>query len=297
MLKSSGITLSLAVLAIVGALGIDAYLPSLQAIGQSLQADPATVQQTLSIYIAMMAFTTLFAGTLSDSFGRRPTVMASLLLFAGASVLAIFAKSISVLMLARGLQGIAAGFSVVLSRAIVQDRFQGPEAQRVMSLITMVFSIAPSVAPIIGGWLQASLGWQSVFVMLSLYGFGLWALWAWGVPETLPAERRVPFRMGRILGNYAQALGHGPFVLRILGIALAFIGVMLINSLIHLPPAVLDTITTLDNWLLAMAMAALGMTTHHSTLRQAGIKPLILGAIVLVWLVVAGGALQTWLAG
>ena len=79
--------------------------------------------------------------------------------------------------------------------------------------------------------------------------------------------------------------------------ALAFIGVMLINSLIHLPPAVLDTITTLDNWLLAMAMAALGMTTHHSTLRQAGIKPLILGAIVLVWLVVAGGALQTWLAG
>ena len=78
MLKSSGITLSLAVLAIVGALGIDAYLPSLQAIGQSLQADPATVQQTLSISIAMMALTTLFAGTLSDSFGRRPTVMASL---------------------------------------------------------------------------------------------------------------------------------------------------------------------------------------------------------------------------
>ena len=230
MLKSSGITLSLAVLAIVGALGIDPYLPSLQAIGQSLQADPATVQQTLSIYIAMMALTTLFAGTLSDSFGRRPTVMASLLLFAGASVLAIFAKSISVLMLARGLQGIAAGFSVVLSRAIVQDRFQGPEAQRVMSLITMVFSIAPSVAPIIGGWLQASLGWQSVFVMLSLYGFGLWALWAWGVPETLPAERRVPFRMGRILGNYAQALGHGPFVLRILGIALAFIGVSIYVS-------------------------------------------------------------------
>ena len=79
--------------------------------------------------------------------------------------------------------------------------------------------------------------------------------------------------------------------------ALAFIGVMLINSLIHLPPAVIEAINTFDNWMLAMAMAALGMTTHHSTLRQAGIKPLILGAIVLVWLIVAGGALQTWLAG
>ena len=230
MLKNTGITIALAMLSMVGALGIDAYLPSFPAIIQDFQATPLAVQQTLSIYVGAMAITTLFAGTLSDSFGRRPTVMASLLLFAGASVLAIFAKSISVLMLARGLQGIAAGFSVVLSRAIVQDRFQGPEAQRVMSLITMVFSIAPSVAPIIGGWLQASLGWQSVFVMLSLYGFGLWALWAWGVPETLPAERRVPFRMGRILGNYAQALGHGPFVLRILGIALAFIGVSIYVS-------------------------------------------------------------------
>ena len=77
--------------------------------------------------------------------------------------------------------------------------------------------------------------------------------------------------------------------------ALAFIGVMLFNSFIHLPPAVLDAINTFDNWLLAMAMAALGMTTHHSTLRQAGIKPLILGVIVLVWLVVAGGALQVLL--
>ena len=62
MLKNTGITIALAMLSMVGALGIDAYLPSLQAIGQSLQADPATVQQTLSIYIAMMAFTTLFAG-------------------------------------------------------------------------------------------------------------------------------------------------------------------------------------------------------------------------------------------
>lgn len=79
--------------------------------------------------------------------------------------------------------------------------------------------------------------------------------------------------------------------------ALGFIAVMVFNSLVTLPPALLDAINTLDNWLLAMAMAALGMTTHHSTLRQAGIKPLILGAIILVWLVVAGGLLQRFLAG
>ena len=249
MLKNTGITLALATLAVVGALGIDAYLPSLHAITESLQASPVAVQQTLSIYIATMAITTLFAGTLSDSFGRRPTVMGALLLFTGASVLALFANDIETLLLARGLQGIAAGFSAVLSRTIVQDRFQGPEAQRVMALITMLFSIAPSIAPIVGGWLQSNFGWHSVFVLLGVYGFGLWALWAVGVPETLPQENRVPFRFGSILGNYVQALTHLPFVMRILGIALAFIGISIyVSSSAHFVMDVLGLSETSFGW-------------------------------------------------
>jgi len=110
MLKNTGITIALAMLSMVGALGIDAYLPSFPAIIQDFQATPLAVQQTLSIYVGAMAITTLFAGTLSDSFGRRPTVIVSLLLFTAGSALAIFAKDIQVLLLARGLQGVAAGF-------------------------------------------------------------------------------------------------------------------------------------------------------------------------------------------
>ena len=128
MLKNTGITVALAMLSMVGALGIDAYLPSFPAIIQDFQTTPLAVQQTLSIYVGAMAITTLFAGTLSDSFGRRPTVIVSLLLFTAGSALAIFAKDIQVLLLARALQGVAAGFGSVLSRTIVQDRFQGAEA-------------------------------------------------------------------------------------------------------------------------------------------------------------------------
>lgn len=271
MLKNTGITLALATLAVVGALGIDAYLPSLHAITESLQASPVAVQQTLSIYIATMAITTLFAGTLSDSFGRRPTVMGALLLFTGASVLALFANDIETLLLARGLQGIAAGFSAVLSRTIVQDRFQGPEAQRVMALITMLFSIAPSIAPIVGGWLQSNFGWHSVFVLLGVYGFGLWALWAVGVPETLPQENRVPFRFGSILGNYVQALTHLPFVMRILGIALAFIGISIyVSSSAHFVMDVLGLSETSFGWVFVPLTA--GMLLGSSIARRSARK-------------------------
>ena len=230
MLKNTGITIALAMLSMVGALGIDAYLPSFPAIIQDFQATPLAVQQTLSIYVGAMAITTLFAGTLSDSFGRRPTVIVSLLLFTAGSALAIFAKDIQILLLARGLQGVAAGFGAVLSRTIVQDRFQGAEAQRVMALIMMVFSIAPSFAPVIGGWLQATFGWHSVFIMLTGYGLVLWLIWQLGIPETLPKAQRTPLQLGRIVGNYGKVLCHRVFIPRVLSIALVFIGVAIYVS-------------------------------------------------------------------
>gem|GEM_PF-1968332 len=113
----------------------------------------------------------------------------------------------------------------VLSRTIVQDRFQGAEAQRVMALIMMVFSIAPSFAPVIGGWLQATFGWHSVFIMLTGYGLVLWLIWQLGIPETLPKAQRTPLQLGRIVGNYGKVLFHRVFILRVLSIALVFIGV------------------------------------------------------------------------
>ncbi|MDO4231837.1 MAG: multidrug effflux MFS transporter [Lautropia sp.] len=230
MLKNTGITITLAMLTMVGALGIDAYLPSFPAIIDDLQITPAAMQQTLSVYIAMMAITVLFAGTASDALGRRPVMLSSMLLYGGASVLAVFANTIEVLIIARAIQGVGAGMSMVLSRAIVQDRFSGAEAQRVMALITMVFSIAPSIAPIIGGWLQTTLGWHSVFVMMALYAAVLWAICQWGMPETLPVEQRTPMRLGSILGNYGKALGTPRFMLMIAGIALLFSGIALYIS-------------------------------------------------------------------
>lgn len=225
MLKNSALTLVLAMLAMVGAIGIDSYLPSFPAIIADLQTTPVAMQMTLSIYIGVMAVTVLFAGTLSDATGRRPLILGAMAIFGASSVLAIFAGSIETLIVARALQGIGAGVSMVLSRTVVQDRFSGAEAQRVMSLITMVFSIAPAVAPVIGGWLQASFGWHSVFVMMAVYALTLWAICQWGLPESLPAEQRTPLKLGAMLGNIGQAVRTPAFTLRVLGIALTFGGI------------------------------------------------------------------------
>ncbi|MDO4682948.1 MAG: multidrug effflux MFS transporter [Lautropia sp.] len=227
MLSKSTLPLVLALLSMVGAWGIDAYLPSFQAIAQRFEASPVLVQQTLSVYIGAMAITVLFAGTLSDSLGRRPLVLGAVLLFAAASVLGMMAGDIQTLIVARALQGVAAGMTTVLSRTIVQDLFSGAEAQRVMAMITMVFSIAPSVAPVVGGWLQTTFDWQAVFAMLALYGISLWALCHRGVQESLPAGQRVPLKPGRILNNYGMVLRHGPFMLMVLSIGLVFTGIAL----------------------------------------------------------------------
>ena len=186
----AGIALLLAALAAIGPFSVDTYLPSLHDIGDSLHASPLDVQQTLTTYLLMFSVMSLWHGAISDAVGRRRIILLSLWLFSLASLGCLFATRIEHLWLLRGLQGFAACAGVVVSRAIVRDLFSGPAAQRLMSHITMIFAIAPAIAPVIGGHLQSWFGWRSVFVFLALMGVALLAACSWRLPETLPPERR-----------------------------------------------------------------------------------------------------------
>ena len=186
----AGIALLLAALAAIGPFSVDTYLPSLHDIGDSLHASPLDVQHTLTTYLLMFSVMSLWHGAISDALGRRRIILLSLWLFSLASLGCLFATRIEHLWLLRGLQGFAACAGVVVSRAIVRDLFSGPAAQRLMSHITMIFAIAPAIAPVIGGHLQSWFGWRSVFVFLALMGVALLAACSWRLPETLPPERR-----------------------------------------------------------------------------------------------------------
>jgi DHA1 family bicyclomycin/chloramphenicol resistance-like MFS transporter len=224
---SSLLVLILAVLSMLGALSIDAYLPALPAIGKEFAAGPAAVQQSLTIYVFAYAVMTLFYGTLSDSFGRRPVILGSLIVYLASSLGAAFAPSLAALMVFRLLQGLSAGAGTVVGRAMVGDLSSGPEAQRAMSYIAVVFGLAPALAPIIGGWLQATAGWRSIFFFIAGVTLALLIVCLVMLPESLPEEQRQAFHPGAILKRYWEVGGHRVFMLRGLSIAVGFAGVLL----------------------------------------------------------------------
>jgi DHA1 family bicyclomycin/chloramphenicol resistance-like MFS transporter len=219
-----GIAILLASLSALGPFSIDTYLPSFPEIAEKLGATQLEVQQTLSIYLFSFALMTLWHGAISDRFGRRRVILAALFLFAVASAGCAFATCIEQLWFWRAMQGITAGAGIVISRAIVRDLFDGAAAQRLMSQITMMFALAPAVAPVIGGWLQTFFGWRSIFVFLVLSTVIL-LLACWKLlPETLPLEKRQSLKPSYLGKTYWHVLTSPPFLFACAALSLNFAG-------------------------------------------------------------------------
>ena len=185
-----GFVALLAALTTISPFATDTYLPSLLAVGQTLHTSPFKVQQTLSAYMLGLGVMGLWHGSISDALGRRPVVLASLAVFTLASMGCALAPNVETLIVMRLLQGLSGGAGMVVARAVVRDTVEGVRAQRLMSTITLMFGIAPAIAPVIGGWLHEWFGWRSVFWFMFALG-GAIALWALvRLPETLPLEQR-----------------------------------------------------------------------------------------------------------
>lgn len=196
------LAVTLAALSMLGPFSIDTYMPSFPAIQREFGVGTLEMQQTLSAYLLPFAAMTLFHGTLSDSFGRKPVVLVSLAVFTLGSLGCVFSQSFAGLLAFRAVQGLSAGAGMVVGRAIIRDSLEGHAAQRLMATVTMIFGLAPAIAPIIGGWLQKLFGWHSIFVFLTLFGAALWTLCAMRLPETLPVEQRQPFAVKPLARNY-----------------------------------------------------------------------------------------------
>lgn len=223
MHASSAFTLSLVLagLAALAPFAIDTYLPAFPGLELALVASPLELQQSLTFYLLPYALMTLWHGAISDSIGRITTIKWGLGVFVLASIGCAFANNIETLWFFRVLQGLSGGAGNVVARAMVRDLFEGPQAQRVMATVQMLFGIAPAVAPIIGG-LLLGIHWQAIFVFLALYAaISLWAAVRY-LPETMPKAKRLPLSAKNVLSSYRLIFSDKEFNLVVLASAANF---------------------------------------------------------------------------
>ncbi len=214
----------LAALAALGPFSIDTYLPAFPAMGQALGATSMEIQQTLTAYMATFAFMVLWHGALADRYGRRRVILVATGLFAAASMVCAAADSIEWLWAGRALQGLSSGAGMVVGRAVIRDLHEGARAQRLMAQVTVIFAIAPAVAPLVGGVLLTVAGWRSIFVFLACFGALLaWTSWR-ELPETLAPEARHPLHPVSLARAYGAVLGSAAFLLVATAIAFNFNG-------------------------------------------------------------------------
>jgi DHA1 family bicyclomycin/chloramphenicol resistance-like MFS transporter len=225
--RHRGLSVMLAALSAVGPFSIDAYLPSMPEIGRTFSASPLLVQQTLTAYMVPFALMALWHGAFSDTLGRRRVTLAALALFFVASAGCALAWSIESLLFFRAMQGLTAGAGMIVGRAIVRDVLDGAEAQRLMSQISLVFAVAPAVAPVIGGWLHVWFGWRAVFVFVMLFSATVWLVCWRSLPETLPVDRRQPMNPSFLFRSYWRVLMTAPFVALIVAVTFNFSAVFL----------------------------------------------------------------------
>jgi MFS transporter, DHA1 family, multidrug resistance protein len=202
-----GMLALLGALTAVGPLSLDMYLPALPSLGHDLGASESQAQLTITACLIGIAAGQLFAGPLSDGWGRRRPVVTGAIAYCLATFLCALAPSVELLVAARFVQGLAGGVGVVIARAIVRDLYSGVAAAKYFSRLVLVFGVAPIVAPSIGSAVLRVADWRGVFVVLGAVG-GLIALAVvLRLPETLPPGQRHAGGLRRIAGN-ATVLGR-----------------------------------------------------------------------------------------
>jgi len=234
LLQSSGLVVLVTFLVALGPLSTDMYLPSLPAMVRFFNTDVDQVQLTLSSFLAGFALSQLIYGPLADRFGRKPAIVFGMLLFTLASIGCAYAESIEALIVWRFLQALGGCAGPVLGRAMIRDIYQPLESARLLSFIGTAMSLAPALAPFLGGYLVIWFEWQSIFIFLALYGALLSLMFAFKVPESLAKDHRQPFRFKPMLNNYAQLLKHRQYMGYVFSCSFAYAGMLLLYQAPHL---------------------------------------------------------------
>jgi len=175
-----------ALIVALGPISLALYTPAMPTLVEAFATDPSTVKLTITLYFLGFAFAQIVCGPLSDAYGRKPIALGFFSIYLAGSLLAVFAPTITWLLVARALQGIGAAAGVATSRAVIRDQFTGQASARIMNLIGLIFAIGPAISPSLGALLLRTLGWHAIFASMVLYGLVVVAVTIFAVSETNP---------------------------------------------------------------------------------------------------------------
>ncbi|MEI9865576.1 MAG: multidrug effflux MFS transporter [Limisphaerales bacterium] len=220
------IILILGALSTISPFAIDMYLPAFPEIASALHTSTARVSLSLASYFAGLAAGQLFYGPLLDRFGRKLPLYAGLVLFIVASLLCLLSQTVEWLIALRFLQALGGCAAAVASMAMVRDFFPVKDTAKIISLLILILSASPLLAPSVGVFVAVNLGWQWVFIVLSAFvALMLFICW-WLLPQGHQPDRSVSLRLGPIFHNYATVLKEPQFITYALSGAFAFSGLL-----------------------------------------------------------------------
>ncbi|WP_294317311.1 MFS transporter [uncultured Chryseobacterium sp.] len=208
-------------------LATDIYLPSMPSMATELHQPESNIQLTLSIFLISYGLTQFFAGSIVDSFGRYRISMISLALFVASFLITATTQNIFVIYAMRVLQGVLSGFAVVAKRAFFVDVYEGEERKHYLSIMTIVWSVGPIIAPFIGGYLQKNFGWQSNFYVLAGYSALLLISEFIFSGETL--KKRNPFNIEFLISEYNSMFKAKDFFYGMIMCGLSYSMIMFFN--------------------------------------------------------------------
>ncbi|SUI27809.1 bicyclomycin resistance protein [Salmonella enterica subsp. enterica serovar Derby] len=222
--SSFAIVFILGLLAMLMPLSIDMYLPALPVISAQFGVPAGSAQMTLSTYILGFALGQLIYGPMADSLGRKPVILGGTLVFAAAAVACALAQTIDQLIVMRFFHGLAAAAASVVINALMRDIYPKEEFSRMMSFVMLVTTIAPLMAPIVGGWVLVWLSWHYIFWILAIAAILASVMIFALIKETLPVERRQPFHIRTTIGNFAALFRHKRVLSYMLASGFSFAG-------------------------------------------------------------------------
>jgi MFS transporter, DHA1 family, multidrug resistance protein len=210
--KRIWIVLILGMLAAVGPIVTDLYLPTLPLMTIDLQTSTSSIQLSITTCLLGLAIGQVIIGPISDMLGRRIPLIISLIIFVIASFLCAFSPNVTVFIILRFIQGLAGAGGIVISRAIARDLYSGPELTKFFALLMLVNGCAPVLSPVLGGQLMKVTDWKGIFIVIGIFTMIMLLSSFFGLKETLPYERRTNGGLKETFLVFGKLFKHKTFM-------------------------------------------------------------------------------------